>query len=134
MSSEVEEPIPAWVALAEQIQRDDVIEPTNQSGIDEMPAPSQQVKVEDSLDLSDPLAIVEGIYEGVEAFLGRAISVDGVKKKRLSEEIESSLSLDEIVDPEESQLPIHQFTPPPPTSDFHSKLKAVAESGAEEPS
>ncbi len=39
-----------------------------------------------------------------------------------------------IVEIEESQPPIHQFTPPSPNgSDFHSKLKAVAESGSEEP-
>ncbi len=122
--SDLEEPIPAWVALAEQIQRDDVSEPISKLGIEGLSAPVQLDEFEHNLEPADPLIGVERSPARVEALLEHSAT------KRVLEEVEASLSLiDAIVDSEESQPPIHQFTPPSSASDFHSKLKAVAESG-----
>jgi hypothetical protein len=127
--SDAEEPVPAWVALAEQIQRDDVSEPIGELGIEGLSAPVQLDEFEHNLEPADPLIGVERSPASVEALLEQSAT------KQILGEAEASLSLiDAIEEPEESQPPIHQFTPPPSVSDFHSKLKAVAESGGEESS
>ncbi len=126
MPLDAEEPIPAWVALAEQIQRDDASEPISELRIAGLSAPVQPDEFEHNLEPSDFLIGVERSPAKVEALLEPSAT------KRVLEEVEASLSLiDAIAEPEESQPPIHQFTPPPTASDFHSKLKAVVESGEE---
>jgi len=124
---DAEEPIPAWVALAEQIQRDDGSEPISELRIEGLSAPVQLDESEHNLEPADPLIGVERIPANVEA------SLEHFATKQILGEAEALLSLiDAIVESEESQPPIHQFTPPPSISDFHSKLKAVAESREEE--
>ncbi len=127
---DAEEPIPAWVALAEQIQRDE----GSESEI-EGRSVLKHSEFEDILEPTSPLAEAENLHT-IEALPDPSASVDDIKAKRLLKKIEApALNLTgAIVESEESQPPIHHFTPPPSVSDFHSKLKAVAESGGEESS
>ncbi len=130
----VEEPVPAWIALAEQIQRDES-HPVNQLGSEEL--------------VFDPMSVIEGdefeqswepsapFTAKLEAEVETSIEHTAPSFNRLQRFTEEFEALDSslvaaIVEVEETQPPIHQFTPPPNGSDFHSKLKAVAESGGEE--
>ena len=125
----VEEPIPAWVALAEQIQRDELSE----LGAEELVNPNQIAAIEgngfeDSLEPSDPLAKIEAVKVSIEQ-----PAANPNLSKQLTDEFEAlDLSLMAAIAESELQPPIHQFTPPSNGSDFHSKLKAVAESSSEE--
>ena len=130
-----EEPIPAWVALAEQIQRDES-DPVSQLGAEELVNfdPMSVIEgdeFEDSLEPSAPLTVK--VETEVETSIDQT-APNFNRLKRLTEEFEAldSSLVAAIVEVEETQPPIHQFTPPPNGSDFHSKLKAVAESGGEE--
>ena len=130
-----EEPIPAWVALAEQIQRDES-DPVSQLGAEELVNfdPMSVIEgdeFEDSLEPSAPLTVK--VETEVETSIEQT-APNFNRLKRLTEEFEAldSSLVAAIVEVEETQPPIHQFTPPPNGSDFHSKLKAVAESGGEE--
>ncbi len=129
---DAEESIPAWVALAKQIQQDGVSEPISELEIEGISA-SRQHKLEDDLEPANPLEEAERILAKVEALQEPPHSVDDLQTTRLLKEGQASaLNLvDEVVNSEESPPPIHQFAPPS-ASDFHSKLKAVAESGGEE--
>ncbi|MCY7321539.1 MAG: hypothetical protein LH660_06995 [Phormidesmis sp. CAN_BIN36] len=128
-----EEPIPAWVALAEQIQRDE-LSLANELGIAE-PFNAQLAAIKgnkfEDIELSNSLTEIEA--ENDQSIEPTASNPN--LPKRLIDEFEAlDLSLmAAIAEVEELQPPIHQFTPPPNGSDFHSKLKAVAESGGEEP-
>ena len=124
-----EEPIPAWVALAEQIQQDELSEPVSELGAEGLVNPARIAAIED-VELSDPLIEIETEIDGS---IEQTVSNFNISK-RLTQEFEAlDLSLmAAIAEVEELQPPIHQFTPPPDGSDFHSKLRAVAENGGEE--
>ncbi|PSB18533.1 hypothetical protein C7B65_14630 [Phormidesmis priestleyi ULC007] len=126
-----EEPIPAWAALAEQIQRDELSELGSEGLVNSDQIAAIEANEFKDIELSDPL--IEKVEEEVNGSIEQTAANFNISK-RLTEEFEAlDLSLmAAIVEVEELQPPIHQFTPPPNGSDFHSKLKAVAESGGEQ--
>ncbi len=158
----VNEPSPAWVALAEQIQQDEFPD-SSQPAIAE-PTP----EVTPALIESEPLESEGGslrervarLQAGVEALIEQATfslnaSADAAKTRLQHDEeaigepevsvkasdlalpipdqsaiVNRALNKPETASSEpldEVHPPIHQFTPAPSVSEFHSKLKAVAE-------
>lgn len=127
----LEEPIPAWVALAEQIQRDELSELVDGSGIEELVNPRIAGVEENKIEDTVPNTFTEMGAKGNGAIDQTAPNLN--RSKRLIDEFEAlDLSLMAAMAEVELQPPIHQFTPPSNGSDFHSKLKAVAESRSEE--
>lgn len=133
--------IPAWVALAEQIQRDEAASDLAQRSDNSLP-PEQAAALgnhpaPESLDASLQPPAVTQIQAGVEALIEQATSslnasAEAGKKKLLIERPDNTSLVADAHKLMEDQPPIHQFTPASATSDFHSKLKAVVEQGAEE--
>lgn len=141
--------VPAWVALAKQIQRDpndrpETIAPVRTSEPLSSPVPGDRAAALRTIspsaqpldaDSQPPLPPVKQIQAGVEDLIEQATSSLNASaeagKNKLSIESYSSLAADANKSTED-QPPIHQFTPANATSDFHSKLKAVVEQGAED--
>jgi hypothetical protein len=133
---------PVWVELAEQIHQDTPqIPPSHPAKVEANPVvqPPLSEELEASIDPAEVLSErVARLQAGVDALIEQATSslnasTEGVKTRLRNEE---ALPLEETPLPEpalssevaeEIHPPIHQFTPATDPSDFHSKLKAVAE-------
>lgn len=130
--SNASDTVPAWTALAEQIQR----LPTRPELLDSQrlnAASSEVGRIRAIEPVSDSLSPVAKIHAEVEAITDQAsfavdVSAEAVKNKLLTENHHYAAELNDS----EDQPPIHQFTPTSLTSDFYAKLKAVAEQGSEE--
>lgn len=121
---------PAWVELAEQIQQ----EP--ESAISEI-APVEVDRLEPPEEIL--LNRVARLQAGVDALIEQATSSlnasnEAIKTKLHRDESNSSSNGQSAIAaepgtelPEDVHPPIHQFMPAPTETEFHSKLKAVAD-------
>lgn len=143
---------PAWVVLAEQIQHtepeaSETVQVELVASESHLPDPIEDT--ERLLDATDTLSErVARLQAGVDALIEQATtslnaSTEAVKTKLLEDHappsaipsaistLHNSTGTAEISPPngaaEEINPPIHQFTPASDSSEFHSKLKAVAE-------
>ncbi|HTL89830.1 MAG TPA: hypothetical protein VL134_10545 [Leptolyngbya sp.] len=142
--------LPAWAAIAEPIVPEDAAEDV--SAIEPIPPPAiapsyppgvAPLRVDQTPEIL--LNRVAKLQAGVETLIEQATSslnasAEAVKTKLQPEEVEQSALNGTAADLEPSlelsdevHPPIHQFMPTPKQSEFHSKLKAVAEKEAIDP-
>ena len=127
--------LPAWAALAAQIQQ---TEATSSGGVQNPPiAPLNLDQLEAPDILLDRVARLQA---GVEALIEQATSslnasTEAMKTKLQPGEADRANGTSKAIQPppdllEDVHPPIDQFMPPSVPSEFHSKLKAVAEKDA----
>ncbi|MBE9009874.1 hypothetical protein IQ250_06610 [Pseudanabaenaceae cyanobacterium LEGE 13415] len=117
---------PPWAELAEQIQQEEPVE------AEKVIVPLKMDHIEAPEILLNRVAKLQA---GVEALIEQATSSLNASNEAMKTKLHPEEKKDELENSEEISIelsedvrpPIHQFMPPPTETEFHSKLKAVAE-------